>query len=237
MVLPLYLAMTAAEIQNSPRLPERIAWMACHFSAYGKGISNAPTSLPPGSALILNDRMPPFGHDPSIVAKELAETAEQTGAERLLLDFQRPEIPLLEEIAQAIIEAVPCPAAVTEHYGQGLACPIFLLPKLHKPLAEQLQAHTDREIWLDAAMECWEVTVTEEGSRFREIPPETGEFPHVEKALHVRYRTQVADDHVRFTLMREQEQLTALLQHARQLGIPCAFGLYQQLKNTETPQT
>jgi hypothetical protein len=63
-----------AEIQNSPHLPERIAWMACHFSAYGKGISNMPTSLPPGAALILNDRMPPFGHDPATVAKELIQT-------------------------------------------------------------------------------------------------------------------------------------------------------------------
>ena len=237
MVLPLYLAMTAAEIQNSPHLPERIAWMACHFSAYGKGISNAPTSLPPGSALILNDRMPPFGHDPATVAKELIQTIEQTGAERLLLDFQRPGIPLLGEVAQAVVEAAPCPVAVTEHYAQGLTCPIFLLPKLHKPLDAQLQAYTGREVWLEAAIECWEVTVTAQGSRFREIAPDIGEFPHVEESLHFRYRTQVADDHVRFTLIRDQKQLTVLLEQARQLDVPCAFGLYQQLRKTETPQT
>ena len=237
MVLPLYLAMTAAEIQNSPRLPERIAWMACHFSAYGKGISNAPTSLPPGSALILNDRMPPFGHDPVVVTGELEALCRQTGAERLLLDFQRPGIPLLQEIAQAIMEAVPCPVAVTEHYSQGLTCPIFLLPKLHKPLPQQLQAYEGREIWLEAATECWAVTVTAQGSRFQEIPPEAGEFPHVEESLHFRYRTQVADDFVRFTLRRDQQQLNTLLEQAEHLGISCAFGLYQQLKNTETPQT
>lgn len=230
MGLPLYLAMTAAEIQNSPRLPERTAWMACHFSAYGKGISNAPTSLPPGSALILNDRMPPFSHDPAAVAGELAEALEQTGAERLLLDFQRPGIPLLAEITQAIIGKVPCPVAVTEHYGQGLGCPIFLLPKLHKPLGDQLQPWHGREVWLEAALESWEVTVTAQGSRFQEIPPEAGAFPHVEEALHFRYRTQVTDDHVRFTLQRDREQLQALLEEAEALGIPCAFGLYQQLQ-------
>ena len=229
MVLPLYLAMTAAEIQNSSALPERIAWMACHFSAYGKGISNAPASLPPGSALILNDRIPPFGHDPAIVARELAETIEQTGAQRLLLDFQRPGIPLLGKITHAVIAAVPCPVAVSTHYGQALTCPVFLLPKLHKPLGEQLQAYAGREIWLEAALEYWEVTVTAQGSHFLEIPPEDGEFPHVEESLHFRYRTQVAHDHVRFTLSRDEEQLRAHLAQAAELGVRCAFGLYQQL--------
>lgn len=238
MVLPLYLAMTAAEIQNSSALSEKIAWMACHFSPYGKGISNVPASLPPGSMLILNDRIPPQGHDPQIVAQQLAEAAAQVGAQRLLLDFQRPGIPLLQEVAQAVVESAGCPVAVTPLYAEGLPCPVFLLPRLHKPLAEQLRAWQGREVWLEAALECWQVTVTEEGSRFAEIAvPEEEDFPHADEKLHCRYRTQVSEDHVRFTLLRDAAQLQALLQEAENLGAACAVGLYQQLQKTEPPQT
>lgn len=235
-VLPLYLAMTAAEIQNSDGLPGRIAWMACHFSPYGRGISNAPSSLPPGSALILNDRIPPSRHDPAAVAEELAAVAEQTGAERLLLDFQRPNMPLLQEIAQAITEKAVCPVAVTEAYGQGLSCGLFILPELHKPLSEQLQARAGREIWLEAATECWEITVTDAGCQLQEKDLPTGDFPHTDELLCCRYRTRVERDRVRFTLLRDRARLNMLLQQAAQLSVPCAFGLCQQLKETKTPQ-
>lgn len=230
MVLPLYLAMTAAEIQNSSALSEKIAWMACHFSPYGKGISNVPVSLPTGSMLILNDRIPPQGHDPQIVAQQFAEAAAQVGAQRLLLDFQRPGIPLLQEVVAAVAEKAACPVAVTPLYAEALPCPVFWLPKLHKPLAEQLQAWQGREVWLEAALECWEVTVTEEGSRFVEIPMQEGTFPHVDEKLHCIYRTEVGADFVRFTLLRDAAQLQALLEEAQTLGVACAVGLYQQLQ-------
>ena len=71
MALTLYLAMTAAELQNCRQIPEHIAWMACHFSPYSSGISNVPVQLPAGSVLILNDRIPPQGHDPELVARQL----------------------------------------------------------------------------------------------------------------------------------------------------------------------
>lgn len=230
MVLPLYLAMTAAEIQGRTVLPEKPAWMACHFSPYAKGISNAPASLPQGTMLILNDRIPPQGHDPQIVAQQLAEAAAQVGADRLLLDFQRPGIQLLQEVAQAIVENAGCPVAVTPLYAEALLCPVFWLPKLHKPLAEQLQVWQGREVWLEAALECWQVTVTEKGSRFTEIAvPEEEDFPHADEKLHCRYRTKVGEDHVCFTLLRDSEQLQALLQEAKNLGVACAVGLYQQL--------
>lgn len=230
MVLPLYLAMTAAEIQGRTTLPERPAWMACHFSPYAKGISNAPASLPQGAMLILNDRIPPQGHDPQLVAQQLAEAAAQVGAERLLLDFQRPGIQLLQEVAAAVAEKAACPVAVTPLYAEGLPCPVFLLPKLHKPLAEQLQAWQGREVWLEAALECQQVTVTEKGSRFVEIPLQNEDFPHLDEKLHCIYRTEVGTDFVRFTLQRNEAQLQALLEEAQMLGVVCAVGLFQQLQ-------
>ena len=73
MAIPLYLAMTAREFRICKTVPANMAWMACHFSPYGTGLSNLPTSLPPGSMIILNDRTPICGHDPELIAAQLKE--------------------------------------------------------------------------------------------------------------------------------------------------------------------
>ena len=44
MALPLHLAMTAEEFNTCP-LPALPAYMACHFSAYGKGLQDLPQAL------------------------------------------------------------------------------------------------------------------------------------------------------------------------------------------------
>ena len=88
MALPLYLALTAAEFQNCSSLPEHAAWMACHYSPYGLGLSNIPKDLPQGSMLILNDRTPPCRHDPELIARQLGEIAERFQCGGVLLDFQ-----------------------------------------------------------------------------------------------------------------------------------------------------
>ena len=91
MALPLYLALTAGEFQNCSPLPEHTAWMACHYSPYGLGLSNSPRQLPEGAMLILNDRIPISGHDPQRIADQLQQTLEQLSCDSLLLDFQRPD--------------------------------------------------------------------------------------------------------------------------------------------------
>ena len=101
MILPCYLAMTAAEFASAPVLPEKLAWMACHFSCYSTGISNLPLTLPKGSMLILNDRTPVSGHDPLRIAQQLQQVVEELEIERVLLDLQRPNC---EETAR-IVEA------------------------------------------------------------------------------------------------------------------------------------
>lgn len=232
MALTLYLAMTGAEIHNCPSPPAHIAWMACHFSPYGTGISNVPPMLMPGSMLILNDRIPPQGHDPESVAEQLANAAAHLEVSRVLLDFQRPGDPLTKEIAAAIIPALPYPAAITAAYAEGLDCPVFLTPQLHKPMTEQLKLWGGREVWLEAALDCQEAVLTEEGCTFMD-----GETPadisgcHTDAQAHCRYCITLEEEQVRFALWREADHLQALLNEAASLGIDCAVGLYQQLRN------
>ena len=71
MAIAPFLAMTGAEMRNNSFLPEKIAWMACHFSPYGLGLSNLPRSLPPGSLLMVDDITPIGKHDPSIILDQL----------------------------------------------------------------------------------------------------------------------------------------------------------------------
>lgn len=232
MALTRYLAMTGAEIHNCPSPPDHIAWMACHFSPYGTGISNVPPLLLPGSMLILNDRIPPQGHDPVSVAEQLVQAAEQLEVSRVLLDFQRPGDSLTKEIAAAVTAALPCPVAITAVYADGLDRPIFLTPQLHKPLSEQLEVWNGREVWLEAALDCQEAVLTEEGCTFADsdAPADNADY-HTDVQAHCRYCIAIEDDKVRFTLWREADHLQALLKEAENLGIVCAVGLYQQLKN------
>ena len=118
MVLPLYLAMTAAEIRANTDSPPNIGYMACHFSPYGTGLSNRPTHLPEGSILILNDRTPPCRHDPELIVRQLKALYEAIAPFGFLLDLQRPELQENSIIAKAITEALPCPVAVSDLYAK-----------------------------------------------------------------------------------------------------------------------
>jgi DNA-binding NarL/FixJ family response regulator len=67
-----FLAMTAAEIRNISVFPGKIAWMACHFSPFGLGLSNLPRALPVGSLLMVDDVTPPRRHDPVFIAEQIS---------------------------------------------------------------------------------------------------------------------------------------------------------------------
>ena len=135
MVLPLNLAMTPSEIATTVSLPERISWMSCHFCPYTEGITNTPEALPEGAMLILTDRENCSGHSRDLVAQQLLDTVQKLHCESVLLDFQRPPNPELEAMVTAIVQALPCPEAVTESYAASLDCPVFLPPcPLHIPM-------------------------------------------------------------------------------------------------------
>ena len=237
MALTLYLAMTGAEMQNCSTPPAHTAWMACHFSPYSSGLSNVPQVLMPGSMLILNDRIPPQGHGPALVAEQLAQAAAQLEVTRVLLDFQRTEDPLTAKIAEVVVKACPCPVGVTPGYAEGLDCPVFVTPQLRKELKEQLDAWPGRPVWLEAAWDCEQVDITAKGAVCSPAPlPREVSVFHTAEELHCRYYLELEDTCARFTVWREQEQLQSLLAEAQALGIDCAVGLYQQLGKNSAPQ-
>ena len=232
MVLPLYLAMNASEMTRFP-VPDNCAWMACHFSSYGEGITNLPVSLPPGAMLILNDRIPCQGHSADLVADQISEAVSRFGCESVLLDFQRPENPETELIVRSILSILPCPVCVTECYGKDLACPILLGPcPLYMPLEEYLKPWKDREVWLEAALCQQTITVTQDGADFACCIPSDGyEDGFYDDALCCQYFTQIEDESIQFTLFDTLTSLEKKLEKAHTLGVTRAVGLWQELGN------
>lgn len=229
MAFALYLALTAAELREYDGAYPHLAWMACHFSPYGTGLSNLPTQLPEGSLLMLNDRTPVFGHDPDLVAAQLADAAQRLKCSGILLDFQRPDEPQTHTIADAVCQ-LPFPVGITPQYAQGRKCAVFLPPL---PLTATPEKHLapwpDREIWLEAATESLCIRVTKEGNQ--RLPP-TGTdlpYPHIDRHLHCRYRIEVQQEYIDFHLCRDAETLTQLMEVGEKLGIKRFVGLYQQL--------
>ena len=229
MAIPLYLSMTAAEFAACRELPVQTAWMACHFSPYGTGLTNLPRQLPPDSLLILNDRTPICGHDPVLVCQTLLECIQQLHCRGLLLDFQRPNC---RETAALVKKAasLPCPVCISDIYAKDLDCPVFLPPV---PLTLSPEAHLSpwkgREIWLEAATEHTVFTVTANGCTEASGPAE-GDFPFREDRLHCRYRTELQGDRAVFYLSRSRADLNTLLEEAASLGVTMAVGLWQELQ-------
>ena len=231
MALPCYLAMTAAEFGAAQTLPERIAWMACHFSSYGLGLSNSPQQLPADSMVILNDRTPVHGHDPTLITQQLSELLEALHPSCFLLDLQRPDVQETAVIAHSLVKSLSCPVGITQHYALELDCPVFLPPPpLHVPLQTHLAPWKGREIWLELALEGETVTVTAEGAQVEPTAPLPLREPVFEDTLlHCRYHTAVTEDRAIFSLLRDNEHLSGLLDEAETLGVTQAVGLYQQL--------
>lgn len=181
--------------------------------------------------LIVNDRMPPAGHDPAYILEQLTAFANTCSPACVLLDFQRPGNPETTAVAKAVAGALPCPVGVSEMYARELPCPIFLpTPPPDCPLEQWLQPWAGREVWLEAALEQLDITVTEAGSQVMALPlTDVPEKCFQEIALHCRYRMQVDEQRAVFHLYRTKEDLTLLLQEAQALGVTRAVGLYQQL--------
>lgn len=229
MAITPFLAMTAAEMHNCPHLPPKIAWMACHFSPYGRGLSNLPDSLPECSMLVVDDITPIHGHDPEVITQQLAEAVQRHKLAGILLDFQRPGSEETAELAVYLTQSLPCSVIVSEHYGDN--APIFLSPV---PPTVSLQDHIapwkERDIWLDLGC-CGEIlTLTEAGCQCRALPP--WEFPEkgfCEESLHCHYQIIQTEDSAVFTLWRTKEDLETFLEEAENLGISGTIGLFQEL--------
>ena len=226
-----YLALTAGELYVNAPSAEKIAYMACNFSLYTRGLSNLPESLPTGSMLILNDQIPISGHDPHRIAEQLQDTMKKHACDSLLLDFQRPSNEETARLCTLLAKELSCPLGISHHYAGLLDCAVFLPPpSLDIPLKEYIGPWQGRKIWLEAALEAAEFTVTAGGCIVSPMPYEfSQEETFIEETLHCRYRCEVSDDAIRFSLYRTNDQLDALLEEAGTLGIEKAVGLYQQL--------
>lgn len=224
-----YLAMTADEFAADPHFPGRKAWMACHFSPYSTSLSNLPTNLPGNSLLILNDSTPPSGQAPEEIAKSLEIVLKKHNCSGLLVDFQRLDCQDSLVIVQELLK-LDFQVCVSEMYAKNLDCPVFLPPvPLTVPLTEYLAPWRNREIWLDAALSCEQINVTETGSSFYPLLT-AQDCTYSDKELHCHYRIEKADDSFIFTLQRTKEDLGELLSEAETLGVSAAVGLYQELK-------
>lgn len=225
-----YLAYTAGELQGGT--PEgKLAYMACHFSLYTTGLSNLPERMSAGSMLILNDQIPISGHDPHRIADQLQETMESFSCDSLLLDFQRPGNEETAQLCHLLAAQMHCPLGISHHYASSIDCAVFLPPpSMDMPLSEHIKPWQDRKIWLEAALEAAEFTITPDGCKVSPLPyePPQGES-FIDEALHCRYRSEVECNKIRFHLYRTADQLDALLTEADSHGIEKSIGLYQQL--------
>lgn len=227
-----YLAMTAAEMAAFS-LPQTVlpAYMACHFSPYGTGLSNIPAKLPKGSMLMVNDRTPFHGHDPQQILLQLQEAYEQLRFESVLLDFERPETAAYNELCRVLMEQLSCPVGISAPYTEGLDCPVFLPPTpMDQPLSDYISPWKGREIWLDIAPEAACITVTERGSSYSPVPfspPPENAF--TDEDLHCKYRTETGEALICFHLWRDPQQVEQLIDHAQSLGITKCIGLFQEL--------
>ena len=230
MPIPRYLAMTAAEMGGCTALPRQTAWMACHFSSGGNGLSNLPRWLPADSLLILDDSIPMQGHDLQQIAAELGACLERLQCVSLLLDFQRAGQEQTRKLAEYLCETLPFPIIVSDAYAEGLDCGVFVSPiPPDESMASRLSPWKGREIWLDTTMEGLEILLTEDGAKATPLPPwerPAGGFE--EKRLHCHYRISLENNSAVFTLWRTKADIEALLSEAEALGVTAAVGLYQE---------
>ena len=235
MEISCYLAMTAGELeQNGPPADRDTAYMACHFSPYGTGLSNLPRALPPGAMLIVNDRTPVCGHDPQLIARQLCEQVRQLECGCVLLDFQRPGEAVTRELCRVLEASLPCPVGTSELYAAELTGPVFLPPvPPDRPLKEYLAPWQHREIWLEAALDSLTLSLTEEGCAVSSGGDRRGEF--ADEALHCHYGIEIRENEVRFLLHRTRDDLEKLLEEAGTLGVSRAVGLWQELNYSVLP--
>lgn len=227
--LPIYLAMTGLEFTKCDDIPQNMAWMACHFSPYAQGLSNIPDSLPKNSLLMVNDQTEPYCHNSAVIVKELEETVQKLNPKGVILDFQRPNNALTQQIASEIQRVLPCPVAVTPDYAAEDSKIIFAPPiPPNISAVNYLNRWNGKEIWLEIDKTGITMTVTKQGCQITSLPEMPVQTIHADKSLSCHYSTNVHHDKATFSLYRTEEDLITLLEKATSIGVTLAVGLYQQ---------
>lgn len=231
-----YLAMTAAEMMGSAPLPEKTAWMACHFSPYSTGLCNLPATLPPGSLLILNDRTPIHGHDAARVCRELSEALDGLHCAGLLVDFQNPPCGESLALANYLAGHLDFPMGITPEYACGAAAIFAPAVPTDTPVSVYLRQWTGRTLWLEAALEGQTILLHQNGAEFRSGSCPIGGASHEDTRLHCHYAIEETPDSFIFRTWRTRADLAALLEEAHQIGVQLSVGLYQELGNATPPE-
>ncbi len=226
-----YLAVTMREMEEF--LPKKTAFLSCHFSSSGKGLSNVPHSLPKDSLLLVDDSMPVCEHDPGVVVKQLKDLVARFSVKAVLLDFQGEKTAQAENMAQAIINGLPCPVAVTERYARGLGCPVFLSATPADIAVEKhLEKWLKQGVFLEIAPCETRIEVTETGRKKTPLSFKNPEnLPLYNEKLCCHYDVEVFPNRAIFTLGRTKEDLAALAEKALALGALGLVGLYQELSS------
>lgn len=226
----LYLAMTANEYRTAPSLPDSAAWMACHFSPYGTGLSNLPDELPEGSLLILNDRTPIHGHDPELICAQLNTVCDSLKCSGILLDFQRRNDPETKTLCEHLSAHLQHPFAAVPWYLTDNAA-VFLPPVPPDELpVDCIRPWMGREIWMEAALSRKSIAISQDGSAECEFQPAPEDaVVHSDSALHCSYYISADPDHIQFHLFRTKKDLEELMNSS---GPEIKWiGLYQELKD------
>lgn len=228
MSIPLFFAMSGEDMQKNPDISTNTAWMSCHFSPCGSGLTDLPTHLPPNGMLILDDRIPMDRHDPDLIRTQLLRTVEKLKCSYLLLELQRKDTRIPVE---AIVKSCSCPVGVTPHYAESPDCAVFLPPvPPHIPLPEYIAGWKGRRLWLEMALDGVDITVTPQGSTIAPVPfPEPQSPAHRDKALCCHYTLTAQPELARFSLYRTRDDIKLLLTQAEQAHIQLAIGLYREL--------
>ncbi len=225
-----YLAMTAAEFSHIAHVTSP-AWMSCHFSPWGTGLTNFPQALPQGSMLIVDDSTPPSNHDPLQIARQLTEHCQRLQPDCILLDFQRPRNPKTQEIANVLVTALPCPVGVSQPYAETLSCPVLLeCPAPGICLETVAAAYSGRELWLEIAPEGRKLVLTENGCQSLPASLDDLKSPfYYDAETSSNYDWYLESDQAVFHIQRDISCLKKLLIQADTFGVTRAVGLYQQL--------
>ena len=222
-----YLAVTQREMEEF--LPKNVAYLSCHFSSSGKGLSNLPQRLPENSLLLLDDSMPVYGHEPALVAAQLCDLVEVFSPKAVLLDFQRGWNAETEEMARSILGSVPCPVAVTEAYAKALSCPVFLsAPAADVGIRKHLSPWLKQGVFLELAPCGVKIEMTKDGCKKAPFRAQT-QLPLYDEKLRCHYDVEVLAHKAVFTLTRTGPDLAALAEEAYRLGALGTVGLYQEL--------
>ena len=229
MALSIYLALTPWEYQNCPSPPEHPAWMACHFSSYGNGLSNIPEDFSTGGILMVNDRIPPEDHEPLMIAQQLLQAAEHFSPKGIILDFQRPYQQKIRDIAESILSHLTCPVAVTEQYCQNWGGAVFLPPvPLGKKMEDYFRKWAGKDIWLEVTKTGEQLELTKDGCTRQPIDHLPGMDVFQDDNLFCHYSMDVTDHKAVFSLWQTQEDIVRMLEKAEAFGVSTAVGLYQE---------